>query len=68
MATTAEVKALLAKKYGKKVEDLEDSTLIKEIVGNASKLPAYLKEAFDVDLSISELEGASDISDLVNLL
>ncbi|MEA3233045.1 hypothetical protein OP492_00030 [Pseudomonas mosselii] len=62
------LKSLLASKYGKNIEDIEDSSSISDIIGSDKKLPIYIKEQFDVDLSSSEMESANNISDLADLL
>jgi acyl carrier protein len=68
MSKKEELKKLLADKYDKKKEDLTDSTSISDIIGGDKKLAGYIKDKFEVELSNSDLEGASDINDLANLL
>jgi 3-oxoacyl-ACP reductase-like protein len=68
MAKLDDLKKLLANKYDKKIEHLEDTTSIADIIGGDHHLAAHIKEAFDKELSVSELENASNISELANLL
>ncbi|MDU9402769.1 hypothetical protein RTH46_09715 [Pseudomonas sp. zfem004] len=68
MTKKDELKSLLAAKYDMQVEDILDTTMIIDIIGGKRDLAANLKEKFDVELSVSDLENASDVSDLAELL
>lgn len=67
MAKKDELKDLLADKYGKKRDDIEDTTLVSEVV-NDKNLAAHVKEKFGKDLSNSDLENLTDIDSLAELL
>ncbi|MBC3420058.1 hypothetical protein [Pseudomonas sp. RW3S2] len=68
MDNLKKLKVLLANKYGKKISDLNNDTLIREIIGNDNKLALHLKSEFDVDLSAGELEKGDTIESLADLL
>lgn len=62
------LKTALADKFGKNREDIKDNTPIKDIASNNSALDELLKTEFNAELSIRELEDASDVLALSKLL
>ncbi|MCG8293111.1 hypothetical protein [Pseudomonas entomophila] len=68
MAKIDDLKTLLATKYDKKIGDLEDTTSLSDVIGSDKHLSSHIKEKFNKELSTSELENASTISDLSELL
>ena len=59
MAEVTAVKKFLADKYGKKEEDLEDSTKLSSITTKTSEAAGYLKDEYGTELSTSDLEDAT---------
>lgn len=68
MTNEVKLKALLADKYDVNEDEIDDTTLITEIIGGDKKLGAHLNEKFGKQPSVKEEEAFDTFKDVLTWL